>query len=162
MSGADSAPTRTGAWVGSEVAYATAYRSMLRIAFALTGSSAAAEDVVHDVFVSAGPRFSELRDPIPYLHRSVVNRCRSLHRQAARRLVKDAIVAEHENAWLDPGLTDLREALLALPIKRRSAIVLRYLCDLSDTDIAEALNCRPATVRTLVFRGLAELREVIK
>lgn len=159
MTGAESAPNE-GAWAGSEVAYATAYRSMLRLAYTLTGSSAAAEDVVHDVFVSAGPRFSTLREPMPYLHRSVVNRCNSLHRQAARRRNKP--LPPDEAVWLDPGLTELRHALDVLPPKRRAAIVLRYLCDLSDDDIAAALNCRRATVRTLVFRGLAELREVMK
>jgi DNA-directed RNA polymerase specialized sigma24 family protein len=40
-------------------------------------------------------------------------------------------------------------------------VVLRYFCDLSDPDIAEVLACRPATVRGLVMRGLANLREVI-
>lgn len=162
MTGADNAHSQPddASWAGSEVAYATAYRSMLRVAYTLTGSSAAAEDVVHDVFLAAGPRFAEFRDPVPYLHRSVVNRCRSLHRQAERRRLKP--LDRPPEAYLDPGIIELREALLALPLRRRSAIVLRYLCDLSDDEIATALNCRRATVRTLVHRGLAELREVIK
>ena len=36
------------AWVGSEVVYAAMYRDLLRVAFVLTGSAPAAEDVVHD------------------------------------------------------------------------------------------------------------------
>jgi DNA-directed RNA polymerase specialized sigma24 family protein len=40
--------------------------------------------------------------------------------------------------------------------------VLRYFCDLGDADIAELLSCRPATVRSLVHRGLANLREVME
>ncbi len=151
---------QAGAWAGSEIVYATAYRSMLRVAYALTGSSAAAEDVVHDVFLAVGPRFAELREPLPYLHRAVVNRCRSLHRRAERRRLQPLDIPAE--SVIDPGLVELREALMALPLRRRSAIVLRYLCDLSDEQIATALNCRRATVRTLVHRGLAELREVIK
>jgi RNA polymerase sigma factor (sigma-70 family) len=48
-----------------------------------------------------------------------------------------------------------------LTVRQRAAVVLRYLCDLSDDEIAEALACQPATVRSLVHRGLARLREVI-
>ncbi|MGZ4740484.1 MAG: sigma factor-like helix-turn-helix DNA-binding protein [Ilumatobacteraceae bacterium] len=47
-------------------------------------------------------------------------------------------------------------------MRQRSAIVLRYLCDLPEEEIAANLNCRPSTVRSLVRRGLAELREVIR
>jgi DNA-directed RNA polymerase specialized sigma24 family protein len=48
---------------------------------------------------------------------------------------------------------------LSLPAKQRAAIVLRYYEDLPETRIAEALRCRPATVRSLISRGLAALRE---
>jgi DNA-directed RNA polymerase specialized sigma24 family protein len=37
--------------------------------------------------------------------------------------------------------------------------VLRYLVDLDDAEIATTLRCRPATVRSLVHRGLARLRK---
>jgi DNA-directed RNA polymerase specialized sigma24 family protein len=40
--------------------------------------------------------------------------------------------------------------------------VLRYLCDLPDAEIAEIINCRQTTVRSLVFRGLAELRTILQ
>ena len=59
-------------------------------------------------------------------------------------------------------LVELRDALAALPIRQRTAIVLRYLCDLDDVEIAAILKCRRATVRSHVKRGLAQLREVIK
>jgi RNA polymerase sigma factor (sigma-70 family) len=48
--------------------------------------------------------------------------------------------------------------LRALPAKQRAAIVLRYYHDLSDADIAAALECREGTVRSLISRGLAALR----
>lgn len=63
-------------------------------------------------------------------------------------------------ALLDAELVELRDALIALTIRQRSAIVLRYLCDLPEEEIAAYLKCRRSTVRTLVTRGLAELREV--
>jgi len=59
-------------------------------------------------------------------------------------------------------MVEFRDLLLGLPLRQRSALVLRYFCDLGDADIAELLGCRPATVRSLVHRGLANLREVIE
>ena len=53
----------------------------------------------------------------------------------------------------------MRRALLGLPAKQRAAIVLRYYEDLPESQIADLLRCRPATVRSLVSRGLAALRQ---
>ncbi len=146
------------AWQGSEVVYATAYRDLLRVAFVLTGSSPAAEDVVHDVFAQVGPRIDTLAEPAAYLRVAVVNRCRSLHRRTVAAPRSD----QPADVLMDVELIELRDALIALPIRQRSAIVLRYLCDLPEEEIAAILKCRGATVRTLVRRGLAELREVIR
>ena len=144
-------------WAGSEAVYHSAYRQLLRVAFVLTGSAPAAEDVVHDVFAHVGPRIGQLDDPVPYLRVAVVNRCRSLH----RRTRSAPLASRPEDSYLDVGLTDLRDALADLSVKQRAAIVLRYLCDLSDVEIAEILDCRRATVRSLVQRGLAELRTAL-
>ncbi len=146
------------AWQGTEAVYATVYRDLLRVAFVLTGSAPAAEDVVHDVFAKVGPRMNTLAEPAAYLRVAVVNRCRSLHRRTVAAPRPD----QPTDSVMDVGVIELRDALVALPIRQRSAIVLRYLCDLPEEDIAGILKCRRSTVRTLVRRGLAELREVIR
>ena len=149
---------KSRAWQGSEAVYATAYRDLLRVAFVLTGSAPAAEDVVQDVFAKIGPRIDTLAEPAAYLRVAVVNRCRSLH----RRNVAAPRIENLSDAHMDVELIELRDALIALPIRQRSAIVLRYLCDLPEEEIATILKCRGGTVRTLVRRGFAELREVIR
>ncbi len=124
--------TESKAWAGSEAVYASVYRNLLRVAFVLTGSAPAAEDVVHDVFAKVGPRIDTLAEPVAYLRVAVVNRCRSLHR-------RDVAAPRPENptdAVMDVELIELRDALIALPIRQRSAIVLRYLCDLPEEEIA--------------------------
>ena len=148
----------SSAWQGSETIYATVYRDLLRVAFVLTGSGPTAEDVVHDVFAQVGPRLDTLAEPVAYLRVAVVNRCRSLHRRTVAAPRPD----QPADVLMDVELIELRDALIALPIRQRSAIVLRYLCDLPEEEIATILKCRGATVRTLVRRGLAELREVIR
>jgi RNA polymerase sigma factor (sigma-70 family) len=52
----------------------------------------------------------------------------------------------------------LAHALEALPRRQREAIVLRYLADLSEDEVAAALSVSPGTVKTHVKRGLASLR----
>ena len=146
------------AWQGTEAVYAAVYRDLLRVAFVLTGSAPAAEDVVHDVFAKVGPRIDTLAEPAAYLRVAVVNRCRSLHRRTVAAPTPD----QPTDSVIDVGVIELRDALIALPIRQRSAIVLRYLCDLPEEEIAGILKCRRSTVRTLVRRGLAQLREVIR
>ena len=150
-------PTRT-AWAEADGVYIETYRMLLKVAFVLTGSKSAAEDVVHDVFCRVGPRLGQIDNPPAYLRVSVVNQCRSLH----RRLGRTPALAPAEAAALDPGLVEMRDALQALSPRRRGAVVLRYLCDLSDEEIAATLDCKPATVRTLLHRGLADLRSMMK
>ena len=146
------------AWAGSEAVYIAAYRDLLRVAFVLTGSAPAAEDVVQDVFAKIGSHIDTLAEPASYLRVAVVNRCRSLHRRSVAAPAPD----KTGDTLMDVGMIELRDALMALPLRQRSAIVLRYLCDLPEEEIAASLKCRRSTVRTLVRRGLAELREVIR
>src|SRR5207244_2674313 len=50
-------------------------------------------------------------------------------------------------------------ALLAeLPARRRAVLVLRFFCDLSVEETAEALGCTTGTVKSQTARALAVLR----
>jgi RNA polymerase sigma factor (sigma-70 family) len=52
----------------------------------------------------------------------------------------------------------VRVALLRLSSRQRAAIVLRYYEDLPEHQIAELLQCRPGTVKSLLARGVDSLR----
>jgi RNA polymerase sigma-70 factor (sigma-E family) len=52
----------------------------------------------------------------------------------------------------------LRRALLALPVKQRSAVVLRHYVDMSEAEVAAAMGCPIGTVKSLTSRGLQALR----
>jgi RNA polymerase sigma factor (sigma-70 family) len=54
----------------------------------------------------------------------------------------------------------LREALNRLPPKYRAVLVLRYLEDLPDDEIAVVLRCKPVTARTQASRALDRIREL--
>ncbi|MGO9583044.1 MAG: SigE family RNA polymerase sigma factor [Acidimicrobiales bacterium] len=52
-------------------------------------------------------------------------------------------------------------ALIRLPRRQRETIVLRYLCDLPEADVALALGVSAGTVKTHLHRALATLRASI-
>ena len=55
----------------------------------------------------------------------------------------------------------LAEALDRLPVRQRAALVLRYWHDLPEREIARVLGCAPGTVKSLLSRALATLREEV-
>ncbi len=57
---------------------------------------------------------------------------------------------------------DLADAVAALPFRQRAVVVLRYHAGLSEAEIAEALACRPGTVKSLASRALSRLQKEIK
>lgn len=152
-------PPADEAWPDGLVAlYAERRVALVRLAYLLTSDREVAEEVVHDAVLALRPRWDGIADPPAYLRTAVVNRCRSwLRRQRTARAYDPPRVE-------DPGLgaDELWDALATLGDRHRTAIVLRFYEDLPDAAIAEALGCRPATVRTLVRRGLHALRKEIE
>jgi RNA polymerase sigma-70 factor (sigma-E family) len=137
----------------------------VRLAYLLTGDRGLAEDLVQDAFVKLAGRLVHLRDPgafDAYLRRTVVNLANSHFRR--KRLERAYLRREQSGVTVeetipDPGHRDeLWEAMKRLSPRQRAAIVLRYYEDLSEQRVAEILNCRPGTVKSLVSRGLAILR----
>lgn len=139
--------------------YAARYAWAVRLAYGLTGDGGIAEQLAQDAFVRMAPKFDTVDQPVAYLRTAVVNATRSYgrrlsveRRQAPR--AADPSTPDH--------LVEFVDVLNALPHRQRAAVVLRYLDGLDDEQIADLLHCRLGTVRSLVSRGLATLREVLK
>ena len=138
----------------------------IRLAYLLTGDRTLAEDLVQEAFLRFVGRLHFIRDPDAfeaYLQRTIVNLSKNHFR---RRAVERSYLARHPGlveGHADPDVPTyetIRTALLALPVRQRAAIVLRYYEDLPETQIAEILGCRPATVRSLIARALGALRQI--
>ena len=137
----------------------------IRLAYMLTGDRQLAEDLVQDAFVKLAGHLAHLRDPgafDAYLRRTVVNLTNSyFRRKRLERAFITRTAAEAQRAQEEPDIglrEDLWSRLQQLPGRQRTAIVLRIYEDLPERAVAEILRCRPGTVRSLVSRGLAELR----
>lgn len=59
------------------------------------------------------------------------------------------------------GAADLRRALPLLPPRQRAVIVLRYYCELSIIEAAEALGCSTGTVKSQTSRAIETLRRLM-
>lgn len=139
--------------------------TLYRTAFLLTGSRHAAEELVQDTLVHLYPKWQRVAAadrPIAYVQRGMANRYVSSRRTRA---------AATESQWELPERwdgTDLGETVAVsrtvwqllgtLPHRQRAALVMRYFYDLPEADVAQALECRPASVRSLVSRGIAAMR----
>jgi len=155
------APAPTGLVTFADI-YATQFAPLVRLAYVTTGSLPAAEDLVQEVFAELYRRFDQVAVPVPYLRRAVVSRCVSWgrRRRLERRHVHVAAAwCVQDSAPLGPEATAVRAALLRLRPRQRAAVFLRYYLDLSETEIAETLGCRPGTVKSTMSRALAALRE---
>ncbi|HLI45346.1 MAG TPA: sigma factor-like helix-turn-helix DNA-binding protein [Acidimicrobiales bacterium] len=159
--GAQAPPTR-GPGVSFEELYVSSYQSLVRLAFVLTGSRELAEDLVQDSFVRLHRHFDRLETPDRYARQVVVNACRSHFRRSGRERERRPLlyVVDGEGGGTSSG--ELHDLLLRLPYRQRAAIVLRFYADLSENEIAEALECRPGTVGSLIHRGLEHLRGAIE
>ena len=91
-----------------------------------------------------------------------MNRAASWHRSTARsRRREQRATAGEPTAYTQPT-NEMLDALNGLPYTQRAALTLRYWADWTDEQIADALQCAPGTVRTLLHRGIAALRKEIE
>lgn len=129
-----------------------------RWATALTGNRHVGEELAQDALIATGARLASLTNPGGYLRRTVVNLCRSWHRSAEREKRRIDLVHRGLPTSVTPAGAEMLDSLAVLPYRQRAAVVLRYWADWDDDQIADALGCRPATVRVLLHRGIAALR----
>lgn len=128
------------------------------------------EDVAQEAFVRLHRRTRTLRDPhaaAGYLRTTVVNltRSRLRHLSVVRRhrpaAPQDVASAEH-HAVRRESSRELVDALGRLSARHREALVLRYWLDLTETEMADAMQVSRGTVKSHVSRGLDALAALME
>jgi RNA polymerase sigma-70 factor (ECF subfamily) len=149
----------------------------IRVATAITGDRAEAEDCVQEALARSWQHRQELPDEARargFAMRVVVNlalraRRRRRVRRALDRLVALAVATRvpREATPPDEWLVDherraqLLGSLERLSAMQRTAIALRYGGELSVSEVAAVLGIGEASVKTHLVRGLERLRELI-
>lgn len=145
-----------------EALYRRHHAASVRLAHLLVGDRARAEELAQDAFVRLAPKLAEADNPGGYLRTILVNLCRDDRRRDA---MARRHPAEPSPDAAPPSLpattTAVWQALQQLPDRQRDAVALRYYADLPTDEIARLLDARPATVRSLIHRGLTTLKEVV-
>lgn len=132
--------------------------TLLRLAYLISGSHEVSEDVVQSAFTSAHERWDQIKNPLPYLKRAVVNLVKDGQRRHFRLRTKAVerppVVLPHE---VDEAWTQIAQ----LPWVQRAVIVLHYYEDLPLAEIADILSRPAATVRSDHRRALDKLRKAL-
>jgi len=161
-SDADAIPIR--ATISFEAFYERELRPLIGLAYVLSGSRSAAEDLAQDAFLAAHKAWGKVgryEKPEAWVRRVVANLSVSRFRRSVRearamaRLKPQAsylpaLPAEDEEFWKE---------VRALPKRQAQAIALHYLEDRSVADIAEILECAEGTVKVHLYKGRGRLSD---
>ncbi|MBE2314348.1 sigma-70 family RNA polymerase sigma factor [Solirubrobacter sp. CPCC 204708] len=141
-----------------------------RTAVAMLGPGDEAHDVAQEVALRVLERRRQLRDPEKFdawVHRIAVRETLRAQRKRTHRRRAEAPLDETSEA-LAAAAIDLdgqldaaafaREALSRLGERERLVLVLRYVHDLPDSQIAAILDCRRGTVNSLLSRARDRMR----
>lgn len=153
---------------------------IFRLAFHLLGNEEEARDAAQETFVKAWKKFDALRleTSHAWLSKITVNLCLDWMRRRKFRgelpVVKDESQEGFEYRLLDPNpdpleqcLSDemqkrVRAAIMKLAPKYRAVVILRDLEGFSYKEIADMLNVRISKIKSNLFRGRRELKEILR
>ena len=146
--------------------------TMYTTAYSILNDSAAAEDVLQDVFVSfarIAPKFHLYGSLKNFLSTCAVNRCRDMLRSKMYKSVeierskkKSLIENNPEDQAIKTETQDsLAEALMKVPLAQREVIALHLYSDLKFRQIADIQKVSVNTVQGRYRYGLEKLRAVL-
>jgi RNA polymerase sigma-70 factor (ECF subfamily) len=146
-----------------------------RAAFLITHDESVAQDVVQETFIRICERihqFDESRPFEPYLIRSVIHAALNAVRGSGKFTSLDDESGEIENL-LDRAASvesqvestqlqhEILNALSKLSPRQRAVIVQRYYLEMSEQEMALALDAAPGTVKWLLNAARERLRHLL-
>ena len=143
-------------------------KTVYRIALSRLGNPADAEDITQEVlikYINADKTFEDEDHRRKWIIRVAVNAVNSFAKSAWKRHTTE--LEEAKNIPCDPTqdndeAEDIRRAIAGLPEKYRVPIHLFYYEDLSVRDIAAAMSVSEGTVKSLLSRARAKLKEILE
>ena len=147
-------------------------RFVYRTAYAVTGRHEDAEDVLQTIFLRLAKREITpeiLRNPKAYLHRSAVNVSLNVIRSRRRQAVLREAARLESAQTPDATINDdeelhacLREAIAQLKPQAAEIVLLRYVHNYSDAEIAQILGVSRGAIAIKLFRLRARLKKALR
>lgn len=139
---------------------------LARVARALVGSPAEAEDVVQESLLLAYRAFPSFRGEgsVRAFLLTIVRRVAARTLEARDRARAHAADAARDGLHASQPTAErvhLEKALIRLRPSEREALLVRFVGDLSFKEVAEVCGCEEATARQRVTRALHRLRELL-
>ena len=155
-----------------ELVMAQYQNKVFRLAFAMLGNRALAEETVQDIFLRiwrALPGFRGLSSISTWIFSVTRNACLSaIQSRAARKALSleepgVRIAAESRHATAPAGVHGamMAELIARLPERHRQVIALFYMEDKSYAEVARLLDLPMGTVKTYLHRAKKELAEAL-
>lgn len=140
--------------------------ALIRVAYVLTGDQHAAEDLLQTALTKAAAHWGRIHTaPEGYVRQVMYREQVSGWRRRARR--RETVMADvPDRAAAVPEISaetrlSLQQALCALPPGKRAVLVLRYLEDLPEAQVASILGCSVGTVRSQTHKAITQLRAAL-
>lgn len=139
--------------------YRREFRDVVGLAYALSGSRLGAEDLAQEAFAAAHQRWDRIGGydkPGAWVRRVVANMAVSGFRRKAveaKALARLAGQRHQPLPELDAEDDEFWRKVRQLPDQQAKAIALFYIEDRPVADIADILDCSPATAKVHLFRG---------
>ena len=134
-------------------------RLAYRVAFRILGDRSAAEDIAQESLARAYIRWTRISE---YRQAWVARVAGNLAIDQLRRKRPSTVAVRQVDAEVMViERIDLQRALLGLTKRQREAVVLRYVADLSEADVAGLLGCTPGAVKSHLNRGTTRLRVIL-
>lgn len=147
-------------------------RAAVRLAATIAGTDRAA-DAAQEGFLKAHralDQFDPRRPFRPWLLRIVANAAKNEVRSSTRHLrlaaraneVRVELTPPSDPAVQAEERRRLLDALTSLSIGDRTIISLRWFEELSEAELAQAMNIRPGTVKSRLHRAMGRLRAALE
>jgi len=158
-------------------------RSILYLAYDLTGNYEDAKDLAQEVFIRAFERLNQFEERSQFstwLNRITVNLTIDFHRKNKRKFnqtIEDNFDEIHHNEILDKfnqqdspekaielceNRSILEQAINKLSANQRTAVALKYFHQNSTKEIAQIMGCAENTVRIHLFRAMGNLKKLLQ
>lgn len=150
-----------------ETIFASEYKKLVALAYALTGALSVAEDIVQETFAAAHRKWELIRNydlPSAWLRKVVVNQAASHRRRRRREIERDSVLVASEMAEEHPGASDdsIWHHVRALPKRQRQLVALVYVDQITVKKAAETLGISEPTAKTHLQRARATLAGKLK